>query len=248
MPMTVQKHYSKAPIVEAVIDLRCEFAAEQSMDNLERVRELLVSEYPVREDLFELRAQIAPVTGVTSEQKTTGFRALTKERTRIAGIGLESFTFSWLAPYDRWETLRDEAFRVWELYSSVTNPVRVARVGVRFINRLDLPNPDGAGVDLDRYLRTAPEIAPELPQHLESFFLRFQLLIAGEPPANLTITEMGVAPLTPGVVSVLLDIDAFVQGLDVTAGTAWQIIERLRQDKNFAFESSITDATRELIL
>ena len=177
--MTVQKHYSKAPIVEAAIDLRCEFPSEQSMDSLERVRELLVAEYPIREDLIELRAQIAPMTGITSEQKTTGFRALTGERTRIAGIGLESFTFSWLAPYDRWESLRDEAFRVWGLYSSITNPVKVTRVGVRFINRLDLPNPNGTGVELDQYLRTAPRIAPELPQHLESFFLRFQILIAG---------------------------------------------------------------------
>ncbi len=246
--MTVQKHYSKAPIVEAAIDLHCKSANEQSMDTLERVRELLVAEYPIREDLIELRAQIAPGTGITSEQKATGFRALTSERTRVAGIGLERFTFSWLAPYDRWESLRDEAFRIWGLYSSITNPVNVTRVGVRFINRLDLPNKDGVGVELDQYLRTAPRIAPELPQRLESFFLRFQMLIAGDPPANLTITETGVAPFSPDVVSVLLDIDAFAQGLAVTAEAAWEIIERLRHQKNAAFECSITDATRELIL
>jgi uncharacterized protein (TIGR04255 family) len=245
--VTVQKHYSKAPIVEAAIDLRCEFASEQSIDNLQRVRELLVSEYPIKEDLIELRAQIAPATGITSEQKTSGLRALTSERSRIAGIGIGGFTFSWLAPYDRWESLRDEAFRIWGLYSSITTPVKVTRVGVRFINRLDLPNPGGAGVDLDQYLRTAPRIARELPQQLESFFLRFQILIAGNPPANLTITETGVAPFSPEVVSVLLDIDAFVQGLEVTAETAWQIIERLRHEKNSAFEYSITDATRSLI-
>ena len=29
--MTVQKHYSKAPIVEAAIDLHCKSANEQSM-------------------------------------------------------------------------------------------------------------------------------------------------------------------------------------------------------------------------
>jgi uncharacterized protein (TIGR04255 family) len=49
------------------------------------------------------------------------------------------------------------------------------------------------------------------------------------------------------VVSVLLDIDAFVQGLEVTAETGWRIIERLRHEKNSAFEYSITDATRKLI-
>jgi|GEM_PF-3498808 len=78
--------------------------------------------------------------------------------------------------------------------------------------------------------------------------MRFQILSTAKPPANLTITETVVAPLSTEVVSVLLDIDAFVQGLDETAGTAWQIIERPRHEKNFAFESSITDATRKLIL
>jgi uncharacterized protein (TIGR04255 family) len=246
--MTLQKHYSKAPIIEAVIDLRCEFHTEQSIGNLERVRELLAGEYPLREDLIAVKAQIAPVTGASSEQTTIGFRALTSQRQRIAGIGLEGFTFSWLAPYDRWESLRDEAFRVWKLYSSITNPVRVTRVGVRFINRLDFPNLDGAGVELDQYLRTAPRIAPELPQHLESFFLRLQIVFAGDPPAKVTITEMVVTPFTPDVVSVLLDIDAFVQGLDISTDAAWPIIERLRHEKNSAFEYSISDATRQLIL
>jgi uncharacterized protein (TIGR04255 family) len=134
------------------------------------------------------------------------------------------------------------------LYASITNPLKVVRVGVRFINRLDLPNPNGGGVDLDQYLRTAPRIAPELPQQLESFFLRFQLLTAGEPPARLTITETGLEPANPDVVSILLDIDAFVQGIEVAGPTAWQFIERLRHEKNSAFESSITDATRKLIL
>jgi len=245
--VTSQKHYAKAPIVEAAIDLRCKFSEEQSLDKLERVRQLLVSDYPIKEDLILLKAQITPSTGLTSEQKIAGFRLLTPERTKIAGIGLEGFTFSWLAPYDRWEALRDEAFRVWALYASVTNPVNISRVGVRFINRLDVPSSNGAGVELDQYLRTAPRIAPELPQQLESFFLRFQILIAGEPAANLTITETAMVPLTPNVVSILLDIDAFVQGLEAKPEAAWQIIERLRDEKNLAFESCITDATRKLI-
>lgn len=246
--MTSRKHYSKAPIVEAVIDLRCEFAAEQSLQDLGRVQELLSADFPLREDYFEFKAQITPTTGLTSEQKAMGFRLLTKERTRIVGIGISGFTYSWLAPYDRWESLRNEAFRIWRIYSSITNPLKVNRVGVRFVNRLDLPLPPGEGVELDQYLRTAPKIAAELPQRLESFFLRFQLLVAGQPPANLTITETGVAPASPEVASVILDIDAFVQSLHATSESAWEIIERLRDEKNFAFESCITDATRSLIL
>jgi uncharacterized protein (TIGR04255 family) len=64
----------------------------------------------------------------------------------------------------------------------------------------------------------------------------------------LTITETGVAPARSDVVSILLDIDVFVQGIEVPGADAWQIVERLRHEKNSAFESSITDATRNLII
>lgn len=244
--MTSRKHYSKAPILEAVIDLRCEFAGEQSLPDLARIQHLLAADYPLREELFEVTAQIAPVSGLTSEQKITGFRLLTKERTKTVGIGVGGFAFSWLSPYDRWESLRDEAFRTWNAYRSVTQPIQVTRVGVRFINRLDIPHAN-TGIELDNYLRTAPRIAPELPQRLESFFLRFQLVLDGEPQSNLTITETGVAPVSPDVVSLILDIDTFVQSLHATSDGAWQIIERLRDEKNFAFEACITEATRKLI-
>jgi uncharacterized protein (TIGR04255 family) len=211
--VTPRKHYSNAPILEAAIDLRCEFAVEQSLENLGRVQELLAADYPLREDQVEFKAQITPATGFTGDQRVTGFRLLPIERAKIVGVGSRGFTFSWLAPYDRWESLREEAFRIWQSYYAITKPVSISRVGVRFINRLDLPRADGAGVDLDQYLRTAPKIAAELPQRLESFFLRFQLLLPSEPPGNLTITETGVAPVSPDVVSVILDIDAFVAGI-----------------------------------
>jgi uncharacterized protein (TIGR04255 family) len=174
--MNINQHYSRAPIVEAAIDLRCKYSSPLEVEDLERVRTNLASDYPIQEEWIELKAQIGPSGGVTSDQKVSGIRALTSERSKISGLGIEGFTFSWLAPYDRWESLRDEAFRIWKLYAAVTNPVKVTRVGVRFINRLDLPSPNGAGVELDQYLRTAPRIAPELPQQLESFFCDFSCL------------------------------------------------------------------------
>jgi uncharacterized protein (TIGR04255 family) len=244
-----QKHYAKAPIVEAAIDVRCVFASERTLEQLGPIQGLLAADYPSsREDQVQFKAQITSAVGFTEEHRVTGFRVLTADRSRIVGVSIDGFTFSWLAPYDRWESLRDEARRTWELYRSITSPISVSRVGVRFINRFDFPKLTEAGIELDQYFRTAPRIAPELPQGLESFFLRFQLGIDGSPRTMLTITETGVAPTSPDVVSVMLDIDVFAQGLDVTVEEAWNIIERLRDQKNHAFESCITDEARKLIL
>ena len=51
----------------------------------------------------------------------------------------------------------------------------------------------------------------------------------------------------PDFISTLLDIDVFVQSDSIDETTAWSTIERLRDEKNRAFEACITDKLRELI-
>ena len=247
MSLNERTHYRNAPIVEAAIDIRCLFPNPAPLATLSAVQERLAELYPLREDLLELRAQIGPAAAVTSQHTVTGIRLLNPERTQVVALTGDGFTFSRLAPYDRWETLRDEAFRIWGLYREVTAPPGVSRVGVRYVNRLDLPRSASQGVELDQFLRTAPKIAPELPQSLESFFLRFQLALPGPRAGTLIITEAVVEPTSQEVISVVLDIDVFASNLDTTSEQAWEFIERFRDQKNLAFESCITEATRALI-
>jgi len=41
-------------------------------------------------------------------------------------------------------------------------------------------------------------------------------------------------------------LDAIIQGVDMDTNSAWRAVEELRDQKNLAFEASITDAAREL--
>jgi uncharacterized protein (TIGR04255 family) len=101
-------------------------------------------------------------------------------------------------------------------------------------------------IDLDFYLRTAPKIAPELPQQMKTYFVRVELP-SKHPNGLLIITEATAAPPGPNVISVLLDIDAIVQNINVSAADAWNIVDDLRHEKNQAFEACITDSVRSLI-
>src|SRR5207253_4384748 len=84
---------------------------------------------------------------------------------------LDGFTFSRLAPYNGWESFCSEARRLWNIYREVTQPQAVTRAAVRYINRLDLPLPIR---DLKDYLRTVPEVSPDLPQGLSGYFMQLQ--------------------------------------------------------------------------
>jgi uncharacterized protein (TIGR04255 family) len=55
---------------------------------------------------------------------------------------------------------------------SVTKPKLINRLALRYVNRLDLPLPVG---DLKYYLRTVPEVSPDLPQGLSGYFMQLQI-------------------------------------------------------------------------
>lgn len=160
---------------------------------------------------------------------------------------LDGFSFSQLAPYDTWDTFRSEARRLWQIYSSVAKPEIVKRVAVRYVNRLDLPVSSSGDLDFKDYLKTVPEISPDLNQSLSSYFM--QLHIPQEDlQANLVLNEAIFPQERHDVVSVLLDLDLFsLIELSSDGDEVWKLLERFRRRKNKIFEACITDKTREIL-
>lgn len=241
-----RRHYAHAPITEAIIALRFELDDEIGIPDLQNIQPELKPEYPRSgEQLavhFELNAQER--SGKSDRPQTVGYQFLSENQKRIVRVSRTEFAFSELAPYDRWETLRAEAKRVWAIVQKVLRPRRISRVGVRFINRIDIPCPP-SGIELDNYFHAAPRIPSELPQGLSTYFVRLE--IPFDPPDGVLILALAAAPpAAVNVVSTLLDLDAVRQNLDTDPESAWSTIEELRDVKNAAFEASITDAARDL--
>ena len=66
--------------------------------------------------------------------------------------------------------------------------------------------------------------------------------------AMLVLNEAMVPPSSPNVVSIVLDIDVFQQGLKLESDDeVWSTMEIFRLRKNLIFEGCITNNTRELI-
>jgi uncharacterized protein (TIGR04255 family) len=240
-------HYRHAPISEAVIDLHCELPSSTDQKDLFRVHSLIKDSYPKQGELRTLTTQVAPGSRITSEELVVGYRFANESETRVVLARRDGFSFSWLAPYDHWEPFRAEARRLWDVYASALKVDRVARVGVRYVNRIDIPVDAGMGVELDHYFRTGPRIAPELPQELKSFFVRLQLPLSHLNEGMLIVTQTALPPSSPQVISTILDIDAVVAGVSFGIPEAWDCVEKLRAEKNLAFEACITDRVRDLI-
>jgi len=244
--MQSPKHYSKAPITEAILELRVTLNEGFSVEELADIHTFISDQFPAKEPIHtgSLMFQSGPSIKIDASREHSGFLYRSKDGLRILQTKLNGFTFNRLAPYNTWEEFSADARQLWEIYKRVCQPSSVTRAAVRFINRLDLPGPI---VDFKDYLRTVPEVAPDLPQGLSTFFMQLQIP-QEDLNCMLIINEAFTPSISPELVSVLLDFDLFREQVwQIDDEDIWHFLEKLRQRKNIVFEASITDKTRELI-
>ncbi len=243
--MQESRHYSRAPITEAIIDLKTTFPDEISLDTLKSIYEFIKDRFPSQELIRTGEIVLQPGTTdlVNASEHVTGFLYRSEDKSRAFQATLNGFTFNRLPPYTSWEEFSSEAKFLWEIYTKVCKPKAVIRAAIRFVNRLELPRPN---LSLKEYLRIAPEIGSGLPQvQLSNFFMQLQI---PQEDCMLVINEATVPSTNPEVISIILDFDLFREHTwQSDDEEIWKLLEKLRTLKNVAFETSITDATRRLI-
>ena len=241
------RHYDKAPIKEAIIDIQIENPPSLTLADFENVDISPPHGYAERRRVMmgQLRGQLEEgVLTATAKQDQMGYAFVGGEGKHVVQFRMNGFTFSRLAPYQSWEQLRNEARTLWNSYRQIVGALPVVRVGLRYVNQLDLPMPMR---DLRDFIRLYPEISSDLAQQLAGFFLQVQI-----PQEDLGTTailnEAMVPPSGPNVASVVLDIDVFRHGRKLESDDdVWSTMEVLRLRKNLIFEGCITNNTRELI-
>jgi uncharacterized protein (TIGR04255 family) len=242
-------HYEKAPITEALIDIRVELSSEFRFEDLQAVRKHVSSDYPQEEtrNLAEGIIQFGPSLQASAQQKPWGLMFRNESNNQVLQVRLDGFTFSRLAPYEDFEHLRDEARRLWDIYRELVRPKRTTRVAVRYINQLNIP---GASVQPEDYLNIFPHVSNKLPPELRDFgpYSMSLRMYQHDLKGFLLLNEVMTPPKLPNTISIVLDFDLYVETPPVTnEQELWSFFDRLRERKNLYFEECITDKTRELI-
>lgn len=244
-------HYGRAPITEAVIDIRCDLPPEATLDVLRQGVDVDI--YPDVQNYYEISGVVdISESGVRgdahSQQIGYLFRDETKERAIVQSRS-NGFAFSALPPYGDWDAFSSEALLAWGRYRDAVRPLRITRLGVRFINRIEIPKDR---VEIKDYLRTAIDVSPYLPQMINSYFLQVQVPIP-HYAASATVTSSLLNPEKGEATALLLDIDAW-RATSIALGEPQsrdeevsEQLQSLRLAKNYVFEACITDATRGLI-
>ena len=239
------RYYSKAPITEAVIDISIE--PPEGFD-LGSSKQLFVDAFKpaysfkdsVHKKEFQISLKKDDHKTVTS-QHLDRHRFIDPTEKNIIQVKNNGFSFSRLAPYEKWEVFSAEAKKNWEIYRALLEINKITRLAVRYINKIDIPT----SADFNLYLRTYPEISKSMSQGISSFFMQVQLP-QDDISCTALINQTIVPSPTPLIGSVLLDIDLFrTFELGFNEKEIWEFFEVLRRRKDEIFEACITDLVRE---
>lgn len=246
--MSKWPHLEKAPITEALIDLRVRLPEGSTLNTLGAFRDAVKESYPNCRERRKWQTRFTlhkeePPTLETESEGPDGYILSSADGTQIVQARLDGFTFSRLKPYENWEELRDSAKALWKTYCETASPLMITRIAVRYLNRIEMPVPVR---DFGDWILTQPKLAPGLPQRLAGFFFRVSL-----PFEELRGVAQVTQTIEPGAyeksVPLIFDIDAFSQvELSTDSDETWERFERLREIKNRVFFESMTDKALEM--
>ena len=247
MPIAIlNRPYPKDPINEAVIHIAT--AGKATPENIQKFARHFVDEYPHQEMLAALDLFIDATGGAAQmKQQMQGFRLTSITNPDIIMVFPEGVAAARLAPYYGWEQLRNKAQRAWSEWHRLGNPASIQRIGVRYINRLDLPVNHSTQLELNDYLNFFPKVPRFSRWPLVGFVAQVTVPTDLDKwSVSLTSTIVNPPPLI-NTVSILLDIDIFrSEEIPTKEDLLWNCIDLVRPLKNQIFEACITDSSRKL--
>jgi uncharacterized protein (TIGR04255 family) len=235
------RRYRKPPVLEAVIEVR--YVNQISKADLDRISRRLEGKFPRREEEVSIDVEISPYS-VNAETIPTGHKLTSADNLSVVLLRPASITSSKLAPYVGWDVLIKQTESILNDVYKVIERRQIGRIGVRYINRLDIP---GGNIKLEDWLNVGLNVPTDFGHVLNEFGGRV-VVPTGENLTTALAFQSVPSPLIDHS-SVVLDIDVAIErGIPLSDDEVWKLIARMREAKNSVFESCITQRMRDLFL
>jgi uncharacterized protein (TIGR04255 family) len=236
--------YKRPPITEAIIEVRIVTALD--MATLDKMQKRYLEDYPAPpQSLMNVDFEVGELTKI--KQEFESYRLTAADGAGIVAVGPSRLATSRLPPYEGWDLFAARARKNWEIWKKVAGWREIRRIGVRYLNRIDIPSPPNQPITLDEYLTVSPRL-PAIAGFppMNHFAVNAQAPL-GKDGCNLILNVGNVASPLVDTVSFLLDLDLSLDtNLPRNDEALWGFVDRMRQHKNAVFEACITDKTRSL--
>src|SRR4051794_40990690 len=128
------QRYKRPPITEAVVEVRIASSIEQEL--LEKVKARLMEYYPLPpQRRFDMQVEVGEQS-TKVRQSASGYRLTSADAAGVVLIGPSAISTSRLPPYEDWDLFIAPARRNWDIWKRLVGWREIARIGVRYINRI----------------------------------------------------------------------------------------------------------------
>lgn len=249
-----ERHYAHPPIEEALCEFRFSPSRDWDFTVPGKLQTELGDEYtgkPRQQTAVRLglEAQEGRPPNVRYDEGVARVHLVSKDGTRLVGVGPDVLSIHMLRPYRAegppgrtgWNEFRRRISAALDAYWKVAEPLGVTRIGIRYLNKIVVPQNT---VRVEHYLRCALPDVEGLPDRLNNFVSRVDY--AYEDGVRLVLLQ-GSVDVPSDCVGFLLDLDVIWE--DATAvfrDAALTIVDNLHDRDLVAFEAVITERARGL--
>lgn len=233
--------YNKPPILEAVCDFR--FSSSQPWDwtipglFYERIKE----NFPFRETLATVETTVDPNQNRLTQQSQPKIRFVSEERSGVIQVAPHNLSIHQLRPYDNWVHFKSRILEYLQIYQEVAGEAFPIRLGLRYVNQIDLPFTD---VKLEEFFRVLPQVPSPIPQDFSSFLFNVEVAY-NSPESGLRIIFGTVLSENVNHTVYVLDLDMFSSEQAIPSGNqVAEWLEITHERIEVVFDAAFTDRTR----
>ncbi|MFN6528556.1 TIGR04255 family protein [Nostoc sp. ChiSLP03a] len=249
-----RRQYPNPPIEEAVCEFR--FAPGPvwnfTIPGLfyEKIRDFYTGE-PQRQTSIETEFQVRSQSlnpELTVRPGWTKLLLPSADANKLVAVVPDLVSVHALRPYEGWDEFKQRIDRAFDVYVDVAKPVGVTRIALRYINQIAIPT--NLEIELSDYFTIYPQVpADGIPSRMSAFLTRTELIYEDIPiRLVLNFSDAVSPPGKAGQVVIVLDLEISQEWVEkpLPLEEALSTLYELRQREGQAFESLITDRTREL--
>lgn len=243
-----ERKYRNPPVVEALCEV---YFADSTWDDTipgayyERVK----LKFPKKKQRQIQEAQIALGRGTASAGVQTlppWMQFVNEEGNRMIQIAENLLVVNQMRPYPHFEEWEPEVYNALDIYNDLTQPKTITQVGLRYINRIQIP---GTKINMGDYFTIYPQLPNPLGNIHGPFLVRVEVPQGDQGHTVLVTFGTDVTPSTVGDSQVfMLDLYDIIK-LEISPSKEELSTQVLQAHENLvnAFEGSITDKLRELL-
>ncbi len=201
--------------------------------------------FPQKKSATSLGVAVHLGEGKVSQQVEPATRTqfLREDGTAMIQVGTNLLAVNHLRPYPGWQAFTPLIEQGYRAYLEVAQPKSIHRIGLRYINRIELPGPR---VEMEEHFEFYPFLGSRLPQDYGDFIIGIQTAFNGLRD-GLRLQLAGAQHETPDRVPFVLDIDYFLaepEAVNLDQAVEWVNDAHGRVEE--IFEGCISDKLREL--